>query len=218
MEQTQYLEKSKKRRLVQSITWILVPVTIIGGIKYPYIGFLVPMVMLTAIVGGFFKGRYVCGWLCPRGAFFDRIMSAFSPRREIPSWLRDYRFRWIVFALLMGFMIFQISQNPKSLSHWGIVFVHMCIITTAIGIVLAFIFHPRTWCSFCPMGTVQSSVGGKKTPLYMNDGCKECRICEKSCPIGLKIVGNVRDKKLNSLDCLKCPECQAACPKSILHF
>jgi len=218
MQQTHPIEKTKKRRLVQAITWILVPITIVGGLKYHYIGFLVLLVMLVGLIGGFFRGRYVCGWLCPRGAFFDRILSAFSPRKKIPSWLRSYKFRWIVFALLMGFMVLQVSQNPLSASHWGAVLVRMCIVTTTIGVVLALVFHPRTWCSFCPMGTIQSSIGGKKMPLYMKDGCKECGICEQSCPIGLKIVGNIKDGKLNSRDCLKCPECQSACPINILYF
>lgn len=211
-------EKSRKRRIIQSILWVIVPITIIGGLKYPLLGFAVPVVMLVGIVGGFFRGRFVCGWLCPRGAFFDRVVKALSPRRSVPAWLRSYRFRWIVFALLMGFMVIQLSQDPSNVYHWGTVFVSMCVITTAIGVILALIFHPRTWCSFCPVGTLQSAVGGSKSQLTMADGCRECRICEKSCPMDLKIVGNTVNGKLASRDCLKCPECQVACPIGILSF
>jgi polyferredoxin len=175
--------------------------------------------MLMGIIGGFFKGRYVCGWLCPRGAFLERIVARVSPDRPIPQWLRRPAFRWAVFAALMGFMAFQIAQNPGDVYHWGRVFVRICIITTGIGVVLALIVHPRTWCSFCPMGTMQSAVGGNRAPLIMADGCVECRTCERACPMNLSIVGQrMDDGRVDAPDCLKCGECVVACPKGLLRL
>jgi len=198
--------------------WVLVPFTIVAGLRYPLVGFVVPAVMIVGIVGGFLKGRYVCGWLCPRGAFYDRIMRAFSPVKRIPNLFRRPIFRWSVLALLMGLTVLRISQNPSDPYHWGAVFVRVCLITTAVGVLLALIIHPRAWCTFCPMGTLQAAAGGGKKPLKMGDGCAECRLCEGACPINLTIVGGVRDGRLASRDCLKCPECQLACPKGILSF
>lgn len=203
---------------MQSLLWVIVIVTIFGGLRYPLLGFTVPVVMLVGIVGGLFRGRYVCGWLCPRGAFLERIMKYVSPVRKIPAWLRHPAFRWAVFGALMGFMVFQITRNPGDPYHWGRVFVRICIITTGLGVILAVVIHPRTWCSFCPMGTVQNAVGGHKSPLYMDEGCKECRSCERACPMNLAIVGQATDGRLDLRDCLKCPECQVACPQRILHF
>jgi heterodisulfide reductase subunit A-like polyferredoxin len=69
------------------------------------------------------------------------------------------------------------------------------------------------------MGTLQSAAGGHRAQLYMEPGCKRCRVCEKACPMDLKIVDNTRpDGRVNLRDCLKCPECQSACPKGLLHF
>ena len=160
----------------------------------------------------------MCGWLCPRGAFLDRIQRPISPVREIPAWLRGHVLRWVIFGLLMGFMVWQISLNPGDVQHWGKVFVRICIITTWIGVVLAIFVHPRTWCSFCPMGTMQSAVGGSRAPLKMDEGCVECRSCERACPMNLKIVGQEKDGALRLPDCLKCGECVVACPKNVLHF
>jgi polyferredoxin len=206
------------RRKVQLVLWVIVVITIVGGLFYPLLGFVVPIVMFMGIIGGLFRGRYVCGWLCPRGAFLDRILRPLSPGREIPAHLRGRIFRWVVFALLVGFMIWQISLDPGDVYHWGRVFVRMCIITTAIGVVLALFVHPRTWCSFCPMGTLQSAVGGSRAPLKIDDGCIECRACERACPMNLEIVGKAVNGELRLPDCLKCPECQLACPKKVLHF
>ena len=74
-------DRVKKRRLVQ---WILAPVVVIVislGWKYPFLGFSVPLVMLTGMVLGFFRGRYTCGNLCPRGGFFDRMIAPLSRNR-----------------------------------------------------------------------------------------------------------------------------------------
>ncbi|MBN1593763.1 MAG: 4Fe-4S binding protein [Candidatus Coatesbacteria bacterium] len=210
--------RSRTRRILQSSLWIIVVVVIGLGWRYPLLGYAVPIVMLIGVVGGFIRGRYVCGWLCPRGAFFDRVMTHISPKKKIPEWLRKPVFRWIVFCLLMGFMVWQISINPGSFRHWGTVFFRMCVITTGIGVILAIFIHPRTWCAFCPIGTLQSSVGGHKHKLQIEDGCTNCRVCEKACPKNLKIPSNMKDGEFQSKDCLKCPECQLACPLGLLKL
>ncbi|MFH1653325.1 MAG: 4Fe-4S binding protein [Pseudomonadota bacterium] len=210
--------KSKLRHKIQSMAWLLVVITIFGGIKYPILGYIVPLVMLTGLVGSIFHGRFVCGWLCPRGAFFDRIVSRISPHKKIPEFFRNYNFRWIVFAVLMGLMALQIAFDVSNPYHWGAVFVRICVITTLIALVVAIIYHPRTWCSFCPMGTLQSVIGGHKKPLKMREGCVKCRICEMECPINLQIIDHFKGGVYQSKDCLKCSVCIEACPKDVLYF
>ncbi|MBN2209585.1 MAG: 4Fe-4S binding protein [Candidatus Coatesbacteria bacterium] len=212
------LKLSNIRRVVQSTSWIVVVLVIGLGWRYPLLGYAVPIVMITGMVGGFVRGRYVCGWFCPRGAFFDRIMKPLSPKRDIPRWLRGPGFRWTVFTALMGFMVYQISLNPGSFDHWGTVFFRICVITTGIGVVLAILIHPRAWCSFCPIGTFQAAVGGDKCRLEISEGCVSCGACERACPINLRIPGDCENGRLCSRDCLKCPECQLACPLGLLQF
>jgi len=211
-------ELSRIRRIIQSSTWIMVVIVIGLGWRYPLLGYAVPVVMMIGVVGGFVRGRYVCGWLCPRGAFFDRVMRHVSPNRNIPSWFRNPAFRWAVFAILMGFMVYQISLDPGDYRHWGTVFFRICVITTGIGVIVALFFHPRTWCTFCPIGTLQAAVGGHKQKLQLDDGCTDCGACERTCPMNLKIPSDMAKGRLQSKDCLKCPECQAACPLGILRF
>ena len=212
------MRQSQRRRFIQRWLWAVVLITIFGGLYSPWLGFIVPVVMLMGVVGGVMRGRFVCGWLCPRGAFFDVAMARMSPKRRIPSFFRRWWWRVAMLMGLMGFMIYQISLNPSDPLHWGRVFVRICIITTAAGILLAFIVHPRTWCSFCPMGTIQAAAGGKKRPLKMDAGCVECRSCERACPLDLPILREMEDGTFKGRDCLQCPECQAVCPKGILHF
>jgi ferredoxin-type protein NapH len=209
----------KRRKVIQ---WGLVSIiltTLALGWRFPWLGFSVPIVMLMGIVGSLFNGRYVCGNLCPRGSFYDRLMAPISRKRSIPEWLRSNVLRWTLFVVMMAFMIVRILQNPLDLMHWGRVFWVMCVVTTIIGIPLALLIHPRTWCSLCPIGTVQSAIGGQKNQLQIDANlCRSCALCEHACPMNLAIVKHKDSGVVSEPDCLRCSECIAVCPVQALTF
>lgn len=207
----------KRRKAVQwGVLWIVL-ITIGLGWWFPWLGFSVPIVMLVGVVGSLFNGRYACGNLCPRGSFYDRLMAPISPNRPIPQWLRSKILRWALFVLLIGLMAVRILQHPLDPMHWGRVFWMMCLVTTAVGIPLALLIHPRTWCSFCPIGTVQSAIGGHKNQLRIDgDLCRSCALCEDACLMGLSIVGHKDTGIVSEPDCLRCSECVAVCPANAL--
>jgi ferredoxin-type protein NapH len=208
-----------QRRKTQWVLLSVVIVTIGLGWKYPVLGFSVPIVMLAGMVGGIIKGRYVCGNICPRGSFFDRLISRISLGRDIPDFARKMPLRWTIFTAMMGFMVYRVSQDPGNWRHWGMTFWVMCVVTTAIGVVLGILTQPRMWCAFCPMGTMQNALGGGRQQLVIEAAlCKECRICEKVCPAKIPIVQDKDKGRVTSRDCLKCPECTAVCPTKALHW
>jgi len=211
------LKVIRRRHMIQ---WLLIPVVIITiglGWKFPILGFSVPIVMLAGFILGSMRGRYLCGNFCPRGGFFDRVITPISRRGKIPGFFRWKPMRWVIFMGLMGFMVLRVSRNPADIQHWGRVFWVMCVLTTGIGIVLGIFIHPRAWCAFCPIGTLQNALGGEKHLLHIDSGiCSECRLCEKACPFGLSIVKYKNDGVILDCDCLKCSECIAVCPKEAL--
>jgi polyferredoxin len=172
-------EKVKNRKRIQLIMWWLLPIIIFGGIFWPYIGYLVLGMMLFFLTLSIFRGRYWCGWLCPRGSFLDRILIYISANKKIPSFLKDVRFRWAIFFILISFMLLRMIQSGGALEKIGFVFVTMCIITTVIAIPLGIIFKPRVWCAFCPMGTLQGVMGRIKRPLRISEECpdKKSAVC-----------------------------------------
>lgn len=140
------------------MVWFL-PIIVIGGIFYPILGYLVIAMMSFFLPMAFFKGRLWCWYLCPRGAFLDLGMSKISPKKPTPGVFSKSWFRWLIFAIFMGFMAYRITVSGGSLIAIGAIFVSICLITTVISIVLAIIFRHRAWCAICPMGTLQEQIG-----------------------------------------------------------
>jgi polyferredoxin len=146
----------KKTQII--MIWFL-PLIVISGLFYPLLGYLVVAMMVIFLTLAFFKGRYWCWNLCPRGAFLDIVLSKVSTNNPLPKIFSRQRFRWLIFFLFMSFIIFRIVHTGGNLIAIGSVFVVMCILTTIISIVLGVLTKHRGWCMICPMGTLQEKIG-----------------------------------------------------------
>ena len=106
----------------------------------------------------------------------------------------------------------------------GRVFWIIITVTTIVGIILSFIYAPRTWCSFCPMGSLSSWVTPRRGKLpegyrriFVGDRCTtRCKLCSAVCPMQLKPYEskNDTDGYLHP-DCIKCGRCTAGCPLKV---
>lgn len=202
------------RRRSAALLWWSLPVVAIGGWYYPYLGFLMLLCMIAPFVVGLVRGRYWCGWMCPRGAFFDYIMGRFSRNKSAPAWLRSKPFRIGMMIFLMGMMGTQITLAWPDPVAIGRVFIMLLSVTTVVGIVLAMLYKPRTWCSFCPMGTLTSWVSRGKRPLTVASACRNCSACAKVCPMDL----TPQRPDHTHADCIKCTRCVELCPWKSLSF
>lgn len=196
---------------------LIVIVVLAFGWRFPALGFVVPVAMGLGMGGGFFRGRWVCGNLCPRGSLLDTWLG-FLPRRPMPEWLGRTAVRWGVLAVLIGFMIAQLAVDPGNWRHWGVVFWRMCLLTTAVALALAVTYAPRGWCGICPVGTVAGAAGEGKQPLWIAASCRACGLCEKGCPMQLEIVSHRKSGKIEHRDCLKCSVCVKSCPSGALGW
>jgi hypothetical protein len=89
--------------------------------------------------------------------------------RPIPKPLLKPGFRWSVFTLLMSLMATRLALAGNNLDRVGSVFVMLCLVTTMVAVSLGILYKARTWCTFCPMGTLQSQVH-KLGTNYMGSG------------------------------------------------
>jgi ferredoxin-type protein NapH len=193
---------------------IIVVIVSIGGLFYPKLGYFLLLVFASLMIISPFRGRWFCGNLCPRGSFNDFWLGPISRKAKIPTFFRSMRYRVPIFIALMGFMVYRIIGTQGLVDKVGMVFVTMCILTTSISILFGIAIAPRAWCSFCPMGTLQRTLGGMKYQLKVEkDKCIECGKCHKVCPMQLPV-----NEILEKPDCIKCARCVDACPKEALSF
>jgi len=151
--------------MYKKLIWPFVFIISILGFWVPVLGLLMYPMLLTIMVMGIFRGRYWCGHVCPRGAMLDIPLKKLKGKnKNIPMIFKNTVFKIIILVLLMSFFIL---NTIKAFTYWndsifweklGMVGVNMCAITTTVAIILGFFIHHRAWCSFCPMGTVQSSL------------------------------------------------------------
>ncbi len=197
--------------------WILLAFLALGFI-YPAIGVIAIICMLAPVAVAPFKGRYWCGNLCPRGSFYDHVLGRFSPQRPIPSFFRSRGLRVFMLAFIMTVFSVQMYFAWGDPAAMGMVFINLIFVTTVVGVILGFLYHQRTWCAFCPMGTLASWLSRGARPLKVAPSCVGCGLCTKACPLQLKPQDAKEAGAFTDGDCLKCDRCTAVCPKQALRF
>ena len=191
----------------------------------------------TLVVALVFRSAF-CGWICPLGTIQDWIHSfssllqkKFMPIRKFFRWasekgqpvwnfldriLRFVKYGVLAWALsgaaIYGYMVFK-DFDPWSalltITEW--VFTPGLVV---LGITLVgSLFVERPWCRYaCPLGAA-SGLLGKLSPMYLKreaDACTNCKICTKSCPMGLEVHTATT---ITSVDCISCLECVGDCPR-----
>ncbi|NFO39837.1 4Fe-4S binding protein [Clostridium botulinum] len=206
--------------LWKKYSFVVLMMFILLGLFDARIALLAIICMVAPIIVSLFKGRFWCGNLCPRGSFYDNVVSKFSNKRKVPKFLKSYYFRAIVFVGMMTMFGLGIKQNLGNLYGIGMVFYRMIVVTTIIGIVLSLFYNHRTWCNFCPMGSVASIISKfkkSKKVLQVSSSCVSCKMCEKKCPLGI-VPYEYKGDILSHPDSIQCGQCVSVCPKNAVGY
>lgn len=206
--------------------WLLLAY-VVAGWFWPVVGWALLFYIIGTVATAFWRGRWWCGHVCPRGNMYLRLLSRYSPHRQIPPLVRTIGFRLSVVIVVFTFFGIGIYNTWGDISAMGGVFWRTILITTLIGIVLSFVYAPMTWCSFCPIGSLAAWGAPRKELLpkgfirvYIEDGCEgKCLTCARVCPMQLTPYKS-RSKTEGYLnpDCIKCGRCADACPHKLVKL
>lgn len=215
----------RKREITKATIWVMLPITIIMGLIYPVLGLFMLVCMFAGVLISIFKGRFWCGWFCPRGSFLEKFFTRFhsnkeskdSFKRTAKNYAYDFfktkAFRISFLTFMMFMMTIQVYRAWPDPEKIGAALVMLLAITTVISIILGILVHPRTWCAFCPIGTMSSWVANKDYHLKIDQKkCVDCMLCYSVCPVKIDPTLFKSSGKITHKDCLKCEVCLRHCP------
>lgn len=209
----------------RALYWLLA-VYLIVGYFFPAVGLVALICMIGPVAFAVSRGRWWCGHACPRGNFYDRVLGKYSPHKPIPAFVRSKGFRLFMVGFIFAMFGWQMYGAWGDWGAMGRVFWNIIVATTLVGIVMAFVFAPRTWCTFCPMGTISAWVSPKKgggkafKNIHVDSSCQmKCKSCARVCPMQLTPY-DCRGAAEGYLhpDCIKCEKCTMACPTHIMKM
>lgn len=145
--------KKKMRTLFSFLQALVIPGIAIGGLFFPFLGYLAGGYALIMMGLSIRKKRHGCRNICPRAHFLD-FLRVYSLGKRQPRLFKKNSFRYLVLVLFLALVTYRISYTDGVLEA-GSVMVSMCIISTLIAISLGIIMKPRSWCAVCPVGTMQ---------------------------------------------------------------
>lgn len=224
--------------VIRKTAWIVTLAVAIGGQFYSPLGLLVPFIMLALMGMSVFRGRYWCGNYCPHGSFFDFILAPLSRKVKIPKLFISKIFIGLFFLFFMYKLssrfvtVFQNLNNISVFEGVGMIFSATYLTVLAVGGLLALVFSPRTWCQFCPMGTIQTIIYklGKATGIARAKDvnitseypwrCVACAKCARVCPMQLRPYAGIAEDARQFTDerCIRCRACIDSCPVKILSL
>lgn len=232
-----YIKTNRTFNSIRKYAWIFTVLVAIGGLWAPKLGLLVILIMIGLTATSFFTGRYWCGNFCPHGSLFDRVIMPISFNKKIPNFLKSK-------IMIVGFFLFFMYNFSRKVirasSFWGsydfldklgFVFVTTYLMVLITGGLLGILINPRTWCQFCPMGSIQKlahklgkSIGStkkneKKVTIEHPDKCHMCGKCSRVCPFQLTpYLEFGEDHQFHNINCIKCATCVENCPANILSL
>lgn len=193
---------------------------------------------VSKIIGTFLFNRGWCGWACWTAALLDYL-----PWKESKGRIKNLGLlRYVIFIfniILVLFLVLRISYTESDISGdvtlngedgvfnsiWEIPELWWFLIGNIIyyvsGIILAAILKDnRAFCKYlCPI-TCFLKIGSKYSLMKIEGNaqdCTSCGLCEKSCPMDIKISEYIKnDMRVSSSECILCLKCIKACPNQNL--
>ena len=206
------IKNLKKFRLTTQIFFLFLTVLSIKLFK--------PLsVKLTIFSISFFIGTYYCGWICSFGTLQSLIRNLGKKyiRKDIIIPEKYNKFflylRYTTLFFSLGYFITLLDGRKTFLNIIAGKTISYIFLFTMIFLLILSLFIDRPFCKYlCPEGARYGVIGLSRifTIKRNSKTCINCSLCDKSCPMSIKIS---TVEYVNSPHCISCGECIIKCPK-----
>ena len=180
------------------------------------------------IILGILFGPVFCGWICPLGTvqefvgklgrkIFKKGYNKFIPYKY-DKHLRNLRYvilAWVVFmTAYTGKLVFSDIDPYYALFNFWTSEVAIGGIIILIITLLASLFVERPWCKYaCPFGAALGLTNFIRIFKIRRKSstCVDCKKCDNSCPMNIKISDKKQITNHQCIGCLKCTS-EISCP------
>jgi ferredoxin-type protein NapH len=175
---------------------------------------------IAKIGGPLIFNRGFCGWACWTAMVLD-----FLPWKESPGRIRYLgllRYLHFLLSLTIVFVIFFVFKIPGYKKGEAVLWMAVGNVTYyVIAILLSILLKDnRAFCKYiCPIPVLQKATARFSIYKYTidKDRCVNCKICEKSCPMDIKLLDYAKEsKRILSTECILCGSCRDNCPKDAI--
>jgi ferredoxin-type protein NapH len=187
--------------------------------------YFVPTVIVVSLLTLLF-GRVFCGWICPLGFIFDltyQLRVKLFKLKKLPE-ISEYMHRKLIYVKYVILILFILATYHFTTYAYCSV-CPIGALTNLSGTLIAYIvligfiilgfIYPMAFCRyFCPIGALLGILS--IAPLFklkLNSKCVKCKLCEKKCPMQIKLTENI-----NQMECIRCFECISSCRKDAISY
>ena len=128
------------------------------------IDFLLPLIFAAA--GG---SKFFCNSLCGRGQLLGKLGGdcKLSRGKPSPRWFssKGFRYGFLKKAIKLFWTLrvpwdwaYAAGSLPAWAAQFSFGFYSLMLTSTLIGLIVMVLYRPRSWCAFCPMGTMTQSI------------------------------------------------------------
>ncbi len=202
-------------------------------------GGFVPRILMSSLILGigilvtvlvFRKG--FCGYICPFGTLQELLGRIMKKKFVVPKKIDQYLryLKYVVLAAILvgtayfGILVFRAYDPFMTFFHfgkgifWDVSYAESAehLIPFVILMLTLFfsVFIERFWCKYlCPLGAVMNIFTWMGITKITRDSktCTNCKLCDRVCPMNVK-VSNV--KTVKDVECINCNKCVNICSKS----
>lgn len=237
------MKRQNVRKLVIISSLLLFPITIYylspyliiqGAIEGVINGSFI--VFSAMLIGSMFFGRIFCSYLCPVGGLSE-CATLINDKAPKQGWRSKIKYvvwiLWII-GVIISFLFHQktITVDFFYMTEYGISIANIYGYIVYYGIILLF-FIPAViagkralchyFCWMAPFMIIGSKLGQllhiKQLRLSAKkDNCIICHLCDKNCPMSLKVCEKVQNGKMDDSECILCGACIDNCPKKVISY